>query len=386
MACCNLKEVLMKKLLKSGQNTSQSRELNAKLLAEIAKLKKENAKIFKLRRILRLRIRMLRSLILEGSYGKSKKCDIENAKLKVRIEKLVKNKTVTTKLGSSNFNSVTDQLPMIMQHDKEMNTSLSKELIPEVIAKQSVSAIIIPESVAVKLNRENGAVPEVITVPANSKSSEEKEMDKFLDEKVRKIKKISSRNQQKVIQDFNNSDEIKLTKNQYIEFDLIQDLQSGSIIALPVNNNFENKIVKICHETGIIDKTARTQIYKKMLEFIANFLYELDIQDTIPILKQYINDDIKKILEDDDNMKCVISSRVLKYTYGIDTWRKCLANHSTKMNINQEITSSCILTYPRMTKKVYYNQEYNGKMTFGKMEIIVTTKDNQTGKLLLNIS
>jgi hypothetical protein len=50
------------------QSINSLRELNAKLLTEIAKLRKENAKISELkRRMLSLRIRMLRSLILKGS-------------------------------------------------------------------------------------------------------------------------------------------------------------------------------------------------------------------------------------------------------------------------------------------------------------------------------
>ncbi|CAB4439546.1 unnamed protein product [Rhizophagus irregularis] len=53
--------------------------------------------------------------------------------------------------------------------------------------------------------------------------------DQMVSEKSEKIEK-TSRNQQKVIQDFDNSDEIELTKNQNIELDLIRDLQSGSII------------------------------------------------------------------------------------------------------------------------------------------------------------
>ncbi|CAB4400343.1 unnamed protein product [Rhizophagus irregularis] len=133
----------------------------------------------------------------------------------------------------------------------------------------------------------------------------------MVSQKLEKIEK-TSRNQQKVIQDFDDSDEIELTKNQNIELDLIRDLQSGSIIAstseiseqysssceasygqittqslihlfqnatragheeilfwVHYSDNFENKVVEIRHETGVTDKTARTQIYKEMLEHLA---------------------------------------------------------------------------------------------------------------------
>ncbi|CAB4488159.1 unnamed protein product [Rhizophagus irregularis] len=104
----------------------------------------------------------------------------------------------------------------------------------------------------------------------------------MVSEKSEKIEK-TPRNQQKVIQDFDDSDEIKLTKNQNIELDLIRDLQSGSIIAslseiteheeilswVHYSDNFENEVVEIRCETGVTDKTARTQIYKEMLEHLA---------------------------------------------------------------------------------------------------------------------
>jgi len=31
------------------------------------------------------------------------------------------------------------------------------------------------------------------------------------------------------------------------------------------SDNFENKVAETCHDTGVTDKTARTQIYKEML-------------------------------------------------------------------------------------------------------------------------
>ena len=52
----------------------------------------------------------------------------------------------SSNIRSSNFNSVADQLPMETHYeiplvDKEMDTSLPEEPIPEVTAKQSVSAV-----------------------------------------------------------------------------------------------------------------------------------------------------------------------------------------------------------------------------------------------------
>jgi uncharacterized protein YlaN (UPF0358 family) len=134
----------------------------------------------------------------------------------------------------------------------------------------------------------------------------------------------------------------------------------------------------------------------------------------------------------DDNMKCVISSRVLKYTYGVKAttrWVKgdpisrkvygdhiekflCLARRGTKIDINQEVTHCFAPISPDQTNGVhelYYTQEYDAKycddpgvkplgelnvdipgygldrvvlfgITFGKMEITATSKNKQTGQ------
>ncbi|GBB85955.1 hypothetical protein RclHR1_01240006 [Rhizophagus clarus] len=138
-------------------------------------------------------------------------------------------------------------------------------------------------------------------------------------------------------------------------------------------------------------------------------------------------------IRNDDNMKCVISSRVLKYTYGVKVSYKwiqgdperrktsngriekfeCLAKRGTKMDINQEVTSS---HGPQETNQgnigyeLYYTEKYDGiycddpgmkllgkfridlpgsgldryvlfGMTFGKMEIIASAKNKQTGQI-----
>src|SRR5207248_9559668 len=171
------------------QSIDSLRELNAKLLAEIAELRKENAKISELKKenaeipdlkrkfaeieSEKVELKARIAELLRQAVEESKRRDVENAELKARIEELEKNKTVTTKLesenaefrdritkveqrqvlndnssnnSSPNFNSVADQLSMATHHekplvDKKMDTSLPEELIPEVIAKQSVSAV-----------------------------------------------------------------------------------------------------------------------------------------------------------------------------------------------------------------------------------------------------
>ncbi|CAG8579921.1 14377_t:CDS:2 [Funneliformis caledonium] len=137
-------------------------------------------------------------------------------------------------------------------------------------------------------------------------------------------------------------------------------------------------------------------------------------------------------LGNDDDLKCVIVSRVLKYTYGIKTttkWEKgdpihrktrdgfiesfhCLARRGTRMDINQEITCSRLPIHPDQTTMVhhlYCTSEYDAEycddpgmkllgklhielpgsgldrpvlfgMTFGKMEITATSKNKLTGQ------
>src|SRR2546429_8650186 len=120
------------------QSNDSLRELNAKLLTEIAELRDRITKVEQ------------RHMLNDTSSNNS----------------------------SPNFNSVADQLSMATHHekplvDKKMDTSLPEEPIPEVIAKQSVSAVNIS-----------------IMDQCDQTSLEDKEMDAFLDE-VHK-KKVSN--------------------------------------------------------------------------------------------------------------------------------------------------------------------------------------------------
>ena len=100
------------------QSIDSLRELNAKLLAEIAKLRKENAKISELKKenaeipdlkrkfaeieSEKVELKARIAELLRQAVEESKRRDVENAELKARIEELEKNKTITTKLESEN--------------------------------------------------------------------------------------------------------------------------------------------------------------------------------------------------------------------------------------------------------------------------------------------
>ncbi|GBC47070.2 hypothetical protein GLOIN_2v1778212 [Rhizophagus irregularis DAOM 181602=DAOM 197198] len=189
------------------QSIDLLRELNSKLLAEIAELRKVNAE--------------LKDKNAEIPDLKRKFAEIESEKveLKARIAELLRQavEEITTKLESKNaefrdritkveqrqmlndtssnnslpnFNLVADQLSMATHHekplvDKKMDTSLPEELIPEVIAKQSVSAVNIS-----------------VMDQCDQKTLENKETNAFLDE-VHKKKisdEIRQRNRGKKLQ------------------------------------------------------------------------------------------------------------------------------------------------------------------------------------------
>ncbi|CAG8504999.1 9396_t:CDS:2 [Funneliformis mosseae] len=137
-------------------------------------------------------------------------------------------------------------------------------------------------------------------------------------------------------------------------------------------------------------------------------------------------------LGNDDNLKCIISSRILKYTYGIkvrSVWKNgdpisrkthggyiekydCLAKRGTKMEVNNEVTRTyhpCYADQTEILYSVYYTREYDGVycddpgmkligelqidlpgsgldrpvlfgLTFGQMEIIANSKNKLTGQ------
>src|SRR2546421_2227783 len=364
--------------MSNAQSIDSLRELNAKLLDEIAELRKkfaeiegENAEIPELRR---------KVAEVEAENAKLRQIIEENARRDVRVKELEqKNTELEARLAIVEQSSVA-----VSKNDKE---AIVKQSAPSSCIYSNVEIKVEAESTEKCFAEDSSSDDNLLSIPdysqrkqdqslpscvSDQKSSVDREMDTFLDdahkksvsdgirrcnkkkllretaslkvlpsaennltvfsgndkiesstktvssgndqmvsEKLEKIEK-TSRNQQKVIQDFDDSDEIELTKNQNIELDLIRDLQRGSIIAstseiseqysssceasygqittqslihlfrnatragheeilswVHYSDNFENKVVEIRRETGVTDKTARTQIYKEMLEHLA---------------------------------------------------------------------------------------------------------------------
>ncbi|RGB21864.1 hypothetical protein C1646_822771 [Rhizophagus diaphanus] len=284
------------------QSTDSLRELNAKLLVEITELRKENAEIpelrekllkfaeveaekVKLRRELEAKNDELYKTIAHFSSKIVPIIEVLHRKLNIEIVELKKDKTAITKLESkhaefrdrvmkveqrqmhndnssninlSNINSVADQVSKANSHhekplvDKEMDTLLSEELISEMIAKQSASAV-------------NISVME----QCDQTSLEDKEMDAFLNEASSISQDISF---MKVIttSQKNNDDDIEFTKTTE-RIPSVSHLSSSLDI---MQTYFKNKVDEICHDTGALNKTARSQIYKEMLEHLPGITLE----------------------------------------------------------------------------------------------------------------
>ncbi|RGB22244.1 hypothetical protein C1646_776424 [Rhizophagus diaphanus] len=159
------------------QSIDSLRELNSKLLAEIAELRKENTEIPKLREKfaeVEAKNAKLRQIIEENSRR-----DAENAKQRARIEELEKN--------SANISTENTELKVrvakLEQDSKQPQNDSHVE-----------KAVVILESVSIQLNQHTPVCKaEVleklsanVIVPEVFKSSEEKAMDKFLDEADKK--------------------------------------------------------------------------------------------------------------------------------------------------------------------------------------------------------
>ncbi|CAG8546972.1 7856_t:CDS:1 [Cetraspora pellucida] len=201
------------------------RELNARLLAEIAELRKENAEIKventelkdknaeipdlkrKFTEIESEKVELKARIVelLRQAVEESKWRDAENAKLKNRIEELesenvefrdrimkVEQRQMqndqkginSSNNSSSNFNSVADQVSKANTHHGKLlvDTSLPEKLIPEGLPEVTVSAVNIP-----------------VMDQCHQTSLENKETDAFLDEvhKKKVSNEIKQRKQEK---------------------------------------------------------------------------------------------------------------------------------------------------------------------------------------------
>ncbi|RIA85038.1 hypothetical protein C1645_831411 [Glomus cerebriforme] len=271
--------------MSNTQSIDSLRELNVKLLAEITELRKkfaeiesENAEIPELRRNVA-------------------DVEAENAKLRQIIEENAKRDSSVAVDGQS-------------KNDKE---AIAKQSVPSSCIYLNVEIKVEAESTKKCFAEDSSSDDNLLLIPnysqgkqdqslpscvSDQKSLVNREIDTFLDDAHKKSVSngIRRRNKEKLLREIASlkvlpSAENNLTissGNDKIESSTKtvssrNDQMSGSIIAstskitgheeilswVYYSNNFENKVVEIHHETGVTDKTARTQIYKEMLEHLA---------------------------------------------------------------------------------------------------------------------
>jgi hypothetical protein len=151
------------------QSIDSLRELNSKLLAEIAELRKENAEIPELREKLlkfeaenteipdlrrkfaeieseKVELKARIAELLRQSVEENKRRDAENAELKTRIIELEKNRAVTTKLECEFRDGITKVEQRQMQNDNDTkainfssNSSSNFNSIPEGLPEPAVN-------------------------------------------------------------------------------------------------------------------------------------------------------------------------------------------------------------------------------------------------------
>jgi hypothetical protein len=195
------------------QSIDSLRELNAKLLAEIAELRKENAKISELKKEnaeipdlkrkfaeiesekveLKARIAELLRQAVEGN----KRRDVENAELKARIEELEKSKADSSAENvrrDVEFAELKAEVVKLIDNNEEI-----KQQTQDISSEEVVN---IPSSVVDQHNNAEQSAFQLSLPVSHQKSLEDEKTDVFLNDidKKRVSDKIRQRNREKRIQ------------------------------------------------------------------------------------------------------------------------------------------------------------------------------------------
>jgi hypothetical protein len=157
--------ILYKKLLSNMQSIDSLRELNSKLLAEIAELRKENAEIPELReKLLKFAEVEAENARLKQIIEENARHDAENAELKFRVGEL------EARLALLEQGSAVDEMALSFGQ-----TQNDEEAMPVV----TVPTVDVPDSVIDQLNNEVGQAPSDL-------DGNNEEMVDFLDEAYKK--------------------------------------------------------------------------------------------------------------------------------------------------------------------------------------------------------
>ncbi|GBC44748.2 hypothetical protein GLOIN_2v1882276 [Rhizophagus irregularis DAOM 181602=DAOM 197198] len=295
------------------QSIDSLRELNAKLLAEIAELRKENtelkdknAEIPDLKRKFadieseKVELKARIAELLRQAVEESKRRDVKNAELKARIEELEKNKTVTTKLESenaefrdritkveqnqslidnfsnntsSNFNSDADQVPTITHYEKPLvDTSLPEDRETDAFLdemhKKKVSNEIRQRNREKKLSQSSSTTSESLHREADLSMTNTKHNlpEQVVKESAPKESFLVHMEPQKIEEKQVNLSEIKEAKipyNQKVEQDLIY---------VPVNADLTPD--SVLHLAHLFDKAEKTGRKEKLQWYYYSEEYE----------------------------------------------------------------------------------------------------------------
>ncbi|CAG8681590.1 24934_t:CDS:1 [Cetraspora pellucida] len=334
--------------MENAQYTINSlKELNLKLASEITKLRKENAEIPELRK--EKDLLMARIIELEQSAKESaentKLRDAEINELRSRVSKLEQKDSQNDKETSiyksyedTNQSSVNDISTETENSNKvsgnasnsdvhqesssqpEVGSSEDKEIdeFLDLKSKERVSSEIKQHNREKKLQRESAEDQSSNLISDTSISPEQNHVSEkcqeisitnpddrqknFSNRNIEHLSESKSTNYNDYISE--EPDKIEPTNRQYIEQGLIKELLSSAPIVSSVSSeikeyrtfqittqslvrlfhyairsrheeilawyyysdNFENRIIEICRELRVTDKTARTQLYKEMLE------------------------------------------------------------------------------------------------------------------------
>ncbi|RIA90952.1 hypothetical protein C1645_822718 [Glomus cerebriforme] len=277
--------------MSNAQSIDSLRELNAKLLAEIAELRKENVKISELKKennelkdknteipelrrkfaeieAERAELKARIAELLKQGVEENKRRDAENAELKARIIELEKNKTVTTKLESENAefrDRITKVEQKQMQNDNvtkvtnssnnSNNSSSNFNFVTEDRGK-SLADEKMDSSFYEKVcfNKEEQQTllyqsPEITVPTSPSLCEDDRKTNEFLDmvQKKSVSDRIRQRNKEKKIQRESVNQDV-ISEPAYVaetdsDDDNSEELSDRSILEkLEISRNFVNKI------------------------------------------------------------------------------------------------------------------------------------------------
>ncbi|CAG8493506.1 15045_t:CDS:2 [Cetraspora pellucida] len=266
--------------MSNAQSNNLLRELNAKLLAEIAELRKKFAEI----KVENDELKDKNAKIVAFS-DKITKLEAERTKLKTKIEEL----------ESENV-EFRDRIIKVKQRQLQ-NDNITKVTNSPNNSSSNFNSI----TNHCQASGANDAVPEVIIVPANSKLPEEKEMDKFLDEAYKK--NVSDR-----IRKCNKKKKLSKAEQISLNQDQESDTECSTSEKIP---KVSNPVTKISAETSLLKNSHRKKDAENISQMISNSIQN-DAQSQKLTDAEYVNEVTKGNKIGEKKAKGIIYNKMLE--------------------------------------------------------------------------